>query len=440
MSNTQLIERRPHVNLSASIYSVLHWLWMPGIILRLAWRARGNPAYLQDISQRFGFGDVLPSARPRVWLHAVSVGEAQAAIPLIRNFQERYPHYQILVTTTTPTGRDRIRNILGDTVELCYMPYDVPSALKRFIRRVRPKFILIMETELWPNLFALCARYRIPIYLINARLSERSANGYRRFSAVTQRMLNQVTGIAAQSQSDATRLLSLGANPDRLHVTGSIKFDMQHPASLREQAEVLRRYWGTDRSVLIAASTHEGEDARFLDAYGDIKKMIPSCLLVLVPRHPERFTAVAGLCQRRGMSMAMRSEVNENIQNADIFIGDSMGELPLFYAASDVAFVGGSLVEIGGHNMLEPAALGLPVLFGPHVFNFSRISRLLLDCGAARQIMDQDQLIEAAIELLSDANLRQSMGDLGRQVVEQNRGAIEEVMQMLESSALQSNH
>ncbi len=419
------------VNFGMPIYTFAHWLWMPGIFLRLAWRARANRAYLQDLPERFGFGENPPSDRPIIWVHAVSVGEAQAAVPLLRRLQECYPHYQLLVTTTTPTGRDRVRQAMGDRVVLRYIPYDVPSAIQRFVRQIRPQLLLIMETELWPNLLTLCQRRGIPVYLINVRLSARSAAGYRRFASITRRMLNQVAGIAAQGQADATRLLSLGADPDRLRITGSLKFDTQHPASLREQAEALRRLWGADRSVLIAASTHEGEESRLLDAFAEIKKHIPSCLLVLVPRHPERFAVVASLCQRRGVSIALRSATPGEVHDVDVFIGDSMGELTLFYAASDVAFVGGSLVPVGGHNMLEPAALGLPVIFGSQVFNFSRICALLLDSGAARQVEDQEQLTQVALELLTDANLRQHMGDRGRQAVERNRGALERVMRML---------
>jgi len=404
---------------------------MPAILLRLTWRARGNRAYLRNLPQRFGFGSEPQGDQPILWLHAVSVGEAQAAVPLLRNLQQRYPGYQLLVTTTTPTGRDRISQVMGDTVVLRYMPYDLPAAIGRLIRQVRPVMLMIMETELWPNLFHLCSRHRIPVYLVNVRLSAHSAAGYRRFASISRAMLAQVAGIAAQSQTDATRLLSLGADPDRLEVTGSIKFDFQHPASLREQAEVLRRYWGLDRSVFIAASTHEGEEAQLLDAFVAIKSRIPSCLLVLVPRHPERFAVVAGLCQRRSLNIALRSEPPRDLSDVEVLIGDSMGELPLFYAASDAAFVGGSLVAVGGHNMLEPAALGLPVIFGPHVYNFSGISRLLVDCGAARQVKTRQQLVQAALELLSDANLRHHMGDLGRQVVARNRGALEQVMRML---------
>jgi len=413
------------------LYTLFYTLWMPVILFHLLWRARSNREYLRYLPQRFGFGPPLPGAQPVLWLHAVSVGEVQAAVPLMRHLLDRYTHYSLLVTTTTPTGRDRVKQVMGERVEVRYLPYDLPSTLDRFLRQIKPDLLLIMETELWPNLLAQCARNAIPVYLINARLSARSARGYRRFFFMTQAMLKRVAGIAAQSQADATRLLSLGAEPDRLWVTGSLKFDMQHPASLREQAEVLRRFWGPDRSVLIAASTHDGEESQILAAFAAIKKHIPSCLLVLVPRHPERFGLTTALCQKRGLSIALRSEAPRELAGVDVFIGNSMGELPQFYAASDVAFVGGSLVPVGGHNMLEPAALGLPVLFGPHVFNFTHIAHLLLESGAARQIHSQEQLVHVAQELLTDANLRHHMGNMGRQLVEKNRGSLDRVMNII---------
>ncbi len=405
---------------------------MPLILARLAWRGRRNRDYLRCIHQRFGFSAPGFGAAAPVWIHAVSVGEAQAAVPVARALRERHPQHPLLFTTTTPTGRDRVRQALGDRVEHRYVPYDLPWTIGRFLDRVRPRAVIVMETELWPNLFAACAQRGIPVLLANVRLSAASARGYRRVAALTAEMLSAVSAIAAQSQTDATRMLSLGADPDAVQVTGSIKFDLHLPASLREQAEVLRRQFGSERSVLIAASTHDGEDARVLDAFARVLEGIPHCLLVLVPRHPERFAAAAALCRRRGYATALRSRQPQRFDGVDVFVGDTMGELPLFYAASDVAFVGGSLVPTGGHNMLEPAALGLPVLFGPHVFNFSEIARLLLEVGAAWQVADARELGERARVLLQDANLRHNVGDRGRQFVERNRGALERLMRMID--------
>ena len=330
---------------------------MPVVMGRLAWRARRNPDYLRGLGQRFALGTPVFGAASPLWIHAVSVGEAQAAVPIARALRERHPEVPLLFTTTTPTGRDRIRQALGDTVRHCYVPYDLPWLMGRFLDRIRPRALVVMETELWPNLFAACDVRAVPVVLANVRLSARSARGYRWAGRLSREMLQRVSSIAAQSQSDATRMLSLGAPPESVEVTGSVKFDLHLPASLREEAQVLRRSLGPERSVFIAASTHEGEDAQVLDAFARVLVAIPHCLLVLVPRHPERFAAAAALSRRRGYATALRSRAPSSFDGVDVFVGDSMGELPLFYAAADVAFVGGSLVPTGGHNMLEPAAL-----------------------------------------------------------------------------------
>ena len=413
-------------------YTLVHVLAMPVILLRLLWRARLNRDYLDCLHQRFGFGAPLAREGAPIWIHAVSVGEVQAAIPVARALADRYPHHPLLFTTTTPTGRTRVRQVLGGAVEHRYMPYDLPWLIRAFLDRVRPRAVIVMETELWPNLFAECAARRIPLVLANVRLSERSARGYGHVSSLSASMLACVSAIAAQSEADASRVLALGADPGVVHVTGSIKFDLHLPASLREQAQVLRREFGIERSVFIAASTHEGEDRQVFDAFAHILRAIPRCLLVLVPRHPERFAAAAALSRKRGYATATRSRAPRRYDDVDVFVGDSMGELPLFYAASDVAFVGGSLVPTGGHNMLEPAALGLPVLFGPHVFNFPDISRMLLDAGAAWQVADAHALGERALALLEDANLRHNAGDRGREFVERNRGALERLMAIVD--------
>ncbi|MFT5450249.1 MAG: 3-deoxy-D-manno-octulosonic-acid transferase [Gammaproteobacteria bacterium] len=275
--------------------------------------------------------------------------------------------------------------------------------------------------------------------LANVRLSARSTSGYRRISSLSQEMLGRVQVAAAQSQADASRLLSLGMKPNSVRVTGSVKFDLNIPASLREQAQVLRRDLGIERSVFIAASTHDGEDEQVLQAFSRLLQEMPRCLLVLVPRHPERFADAAALCRKRGFSTALRSRTPSDFTTVDVYVGDSMGELPLLYAASDIAFVGGSLVPTGGHNMLEPAALGLPVLFGPHVFNFPDISRMLLDVGAAWQIEDARSLGEQAYALLKDANLRHNAGDAGRQFVHSNRGALARLMSLIDEQVPATN-
>lgn len=405
---------------------------MPYILLRLLWLGRRNPGYLSGLDERLGLRVPEPAGNAPIWIHAVSVGEAQAAVPIARGLLERHPDRPLVITTTTPTGRDRVHQALGNSVIHSFIPYDLPWMVDGFVRRLAPAAIVVMETELWPNLFHACARRGVPILLANVRLSARSARGYRKIASLCAQMLAPVRAIAAQSQADATRMLSLGAPADAVEVTGSVKFETRIPASLREEAQVMRRAFGQDRSVFIAASTHEGEDAQILEAYSWVLKSVPGCLLVLVPRHPERFQSTAALARKRGYATALRSKPPKDFAGVDVFVVDTMGELLMFYAASDVAFVGGSLVEVGGHNMLEPAALGLPVLFGPNVFNFAEISRLLLEVGAAWQVGDERELGERALSLLEDANLRHNMGDRGRHFVESNRGALERIMRMIE--------
>jgi 3-deoxy-D-manno-octulosonic-acid transferase len=312
-----------------------------------------------------------------------------------------------------------------------YAPYDLPAAVRRFLRRVRPVLAVFMETELWPNTIALCAAGAIPLVVANARLSERSARGYRRFGPLVRPMLQGVSAVAAQTEDDARRLVGIGVPAERVVVSGSLKFDLALPASLRERAEVLRRDWGADRGVWIAASTHEGEEEIVLAAHAEVLRQLPDTLLVLVPRHPERFSRVAALARRRGYATVLRSDGSVSASAAQVFVGDSMGELPLFYAACDVAFVGGSLVPVGGHNLLEPAALGLPVLSGAWVFNFAEVTRLLEARGAARRVRDARELAGEVVALLGDAGLRHAMGLRGQAVVDENRGALGRLLAIL---------
>ncbi len=413
------------------LYSTLHYLLVPFILLRLVWRGFRNRGYWDHLEQRFGVSKEPPPEGTTVWIHAVSVGEVQAALPLVRAVLDRYPQHQVLITTTTPTGRERVLQALKGRVTHRYMPYDLPGAVQRFLIDVRPILAVILETELWPNVLHYCGCFGVPVVLANARLSERSAMGYRRVAGFAAGMLRNASAIAAQTEADARRLVELGADPERLRVTGSVKFDVKLSASLQEEAQALRRLWGVDRSVWIAASTHAGEDEIILDAFKRVLWAIPDCLLVLVPRHPERFARAASLCRKQGYHTLLRSESPLACASADVFVGDSIGELPLFYAASDVAFVGGSLVPVGGHNMLEPAALGLPVIVGPHVFNFAEISRMLHEVGASTRVRDGQQLGDAVINYLQDANYRHSVGQNGRKFVEENRGALDRLMEMV---------
>ena len=413
------------------------------MLLRLAWRGLRAPAYWRRWPERFGFFTGTP-ARETLWIHAVSVGETQAALPLIKALQQHYPDMMLVVTTTTPTGSERVRAALGDTVFHVYAPYDLPSAVQRFLQRTRPCVAIIMETELWPNLIHGCQHHGIPVIVANARLSVRSSAGYQRVARLTREALQNITMIAAQAQADAQRFIALGADPARMRVTGNIKFDITPAADLQQRAATLRHTWGAQRPVWVAASTHanstSSEDEQVLIAFAAVRLALPNALLILVPRHPERFAKVTALCRKQGYNVMLRSEqkpgdattdmVTPDI-NTDIYIGDSMGELMLFYAASDVAFVGGSLITHGGHNLLEPAALGIPVITGPHTFNFSDISRMMLEADAARRVDNAAELATTVITYLQNDTLRRITGENARNLVEQNRGALAKLMALI---------
>lgn len=412
------------------LYTLLLYLLAPLVLLRLLWRGFRAPGYWSRLGERFG----APASDPPpggLWIHAVSVGEVQAAALLIERLRLVSPGTPLLVTTATPTGSEQVRRLFGESVWHVYAPYDLPFAVRRFLDAARPRVVVVMETELWPNLTRICHDRGIPLVVANARLSARSAAGYRRLGPLTRTMLGEVAWIAAQAPADAGRFVALGADPARVKVTGSVKFDVRLPASLLEAGEALRREWGVERPVWIAASTHEGEDALVLEAARAVHAQVPRALLVLVPRHPERFERVAALCERLGLVTARRSLGEPVEPDVEIYLGDTMGELNLLYAASDVAFVGGSLVAVGGHNMLEPAARGIPVVFGPHVFNFERISLLLLEAGAARQVRDAAALAAVVSGWLRDANERHAAGERARGVVADNRGAVDAQLQLI---------
>lgn len=404
------------------LYSLLLYLALPLVFLRLLWRGRRNPAYRARWGERLGRCPATGGAGT-LWIHAVSVGEAQAAEPLVRQLQATYPERRILITTTTPTGANHVAKLFGDRVEHCYFPLDLPFAINRFLDRVRPALLLMMETEIWPNLLQACAQRGIPSLLANARLSQRSADRYARFAGFSRQVFAQIGQVAAQSDADGARFQRLGVPGERIQVTGSLKFDLTLPASLFEQAEVLRRSLGLQRPVWVAASTREGEEPLILEAQRALQRQLPGVLLVLVPRHPERFDGVDALCRREGFQVQRRSQAERCASATQVYLGDSMGELPLLLAAADAAFVGGSLVNLGGHNVLEAAVLGKPVAFGPFMYNFAEISRLLLQEGAARQVGGAEELGAVMLRWLDDAEERHRVGERGRQVVERNRGA-----------------
>ncbi|MFL6654024.1 MAG: lipid IV(A) 3-deoxy-D-manno-octulosonic acid transferase [Sulfurifustis sp.] len=416
---------------------VYNWalrLAAPFILLRLVWRGFKNRGYWRRIPERFGLVPPLRAMRV-LWLHAVSVGEVRAAAPLVRALMGRYPEHRLLVTTTTPTGSAQVGALFGREVAHCYVPYDLPGAVVRFFDRVRPDLAVIMETELWPNLYAACRARAIPIVVANMRVSERSVRGYRRVARLAAQTLAQVSVLAAQSAADAERLRALGAPAAAIHVTGNIKYDVALPASLTEAADALRREWGgRQRPVWLAASTHEGEDELVLAARAELAARFPNQLLVLVPRHPERFATVTRLVKKGGLHALLRSEHRGVVDaKVDVLIGDTMGELPLFYGAADVAFVGGSLVPTGGHNLLEAAAVGTPVVYGPHMFNFAEIARAARERSAGVQIKNASQLAPALADFLGNANRRFEAGEAGKRLIAENRGAVAQTMRLIES-------
>ena len=414
------------------LYTLLLHLALPLIALRLALRARKAPAYARRINERFSLG--LPVMKPGgIWVHAVSVGESIAAAPMIRALQARYPDLPITVTCMTPTGSERIQALFGESVQHCYLSYDLPWAAARFLDRAQPRLAVVMETELWPNHIHQCAKRGIPVALANARLSERSARGYARFRKLTAPMLAELSLIAVQTQTEAQRFLDLGARPGCVEVTGSIKFDLKIDAELLQRADALRQQWqATTRPVWIAASTHAGEDEIILAAHRHLLGKHPDALLILVPRHPERFNSVNELCLSQGLTTRRRS-TGEAVQAGDqVLLGDTMGELLFLYALADIAFVGGSLVANGGHNLLEPAALGKPVLSGPHLFNFLDIAAQLREAGALSEVENAMQLADKVAALLNEPSEMQRMSQAGLSVLKANQGALERLLEGLQ--------
>jgi 3-deoxy-D-manno-octulosonic-acid transferase len=407
------------------LYTTLFYSLLPLILLRLLYRAWRAPAYAARIGERFGlFAANATPARP-VWVHAVSVGETLAAVPLVRALRNRYPQLPVVITTMTPTGSERVRSIFGDSVMHVYAPYDLPDAIARFLKRVDPQLAIIMETELWPNTIAALRRRGVAVIVANARLSAKSARGYRRVAALTRPMLASIDCIAAQTTHDAGRFVELGAPRDNVHVTGSIKFDVSIDEALRQQAAGIRARWGGDtRRVVIGASTHEGEEVALLEAYRALKPRHADLLLVLVPRHPERFERVAQQIGAAGLQCARRSLAQEVTAATDVVLADTMGEMLQLLGASDIAFVGGSLIARGGHNMLEPAAWGLPVVTGESDFNFAEISRLLRDSGGLVQVHDAAALGAQLGHWLGSDDARIAAGAAAREVVAQNKGAL----------------
>lgn len=407
------------------LYTLLLTLAMPLALLRLLWRSRRLPAYRQRLGERFAVGvEALPEGA--VWFHAVSVGEVIAAVPLVKATQAAHPDMPVLVTTTTPTGSERVRALLGDSVAHVYLPYDLPWLLARFLRRVQPRLLVILETELWPNLLAACRSRAVPVLLANARLSEKSARGYARFGGLTRGLLQALDTVAVQNADDGERFVRLGLPRERLDVVGSVKFDVTLDETQRVCAEALKAQWTEHgrRPVWIAASTHAGEEALVLQAHRRLLAQHPRLRLLLVPRHPDRFETVARLIQEQGFNMHRRSGGALAEAGVDVLLGDSLGELLMLYGTAELAFIGGSLVPVGGHNPLEAVVWGLPVLSGPHRHNFSDINNRLETAGALETVADAEALAKAVAALFGNAALRAQRGQAGLAVLAANRGAV----------------
>ncbi len=421
--------------MSRLVYSILFFLLLPIIILRLLLRGLKSSAYMSRWPERFGFVEQRKTAKDVIWLHAVSVGETLAAVPLVKALQEKYPDQRLIVTCMTPTGSERIKAAFGNSVDHCYAPYDMPDAVARFLNRVKPKILIIMETELWPNTIAACHKRKIPVVLANGRLSEKSASAYARITPLVRPMLAGLTAVAAQHNDDGARFTALGLAESSLSITGNIKFDLSLDELTREKARALSAEWrgNGQRPIFLAASTHRGEDEIILQAFAKVKAKIDNPLLVLVPRHPERFNQVAELCLSTGLNLARRARA-DSPEGADILLGDTMGELMTFFGACDIAFIGGSLVPTGGHNIIEPAAWGVPVLSGPHLFNFSEASQLLLDGGAMHICQSADQMAEQVVGLLQNQAQRTEMGDAAQRIAEENRGALDRLLGLIEKT------
>jgi 3-deoxy-D-manno-octulosonic-acid transferase len=407
------------------LYTLITCLMLPSAMLHLLLRARRQPEYLQHVGERFARYPAARDSRPLIWIHAVSVGETRAAETLIAALKARYPAHRILLTHMTPTGRATGSSLLADC-ERRYLPYDTPWAVRRFLDHYKPQLGLVMETELWPNLIRACKNKNIPLLLTNARLSERSARGYARLGALTREALQDLTSIAAQTQDDARRLRELGA--ENVEVFGNLKFDVIVP----DQHDALAGFWRARLAscpLVLCASTREGEEALILEAW---KKARPNAVLALVPRHPQRFDDVAALIERQGLTYRRRSETAPSA-DMEVWLGDSMGEMSAYYAASDLALIGGSLLDYGSQNLIEACAMGTPVLLGPSTFNFAEAAADALASGAAVSVVDAEDFVVKATVLLKDEMRRTAMSAAGREFAQTHRGATQRTMSLIET-------
>jgi len=411
---------------SRFVYTLVLYAMLPYALLHLLWRARRQPAYLDHVAERFGRYDVAVQP-PLIWVHAVSVGETRAAEPLIHALQRKYPHHSILLTHMTPTGRETGGTLFGERVLRCYLPYDFPFAVNRFLDHFKPACGVLLETEVWPNLIHACHVRDIPLYLVNARLSEKSFRRYRRFSALAAASLRELCGIVAQGQADAARLETLGAMV--VKTTGNLKFDIVPDPGMVAKGVAWRYDYGRSRPVLLAASTREGEEALLLQALRE--NDIPELLTVIVPRHPQRFDEIAALLERERVPFQRRSADQRIAAETRVVLGDSMGEMFAYYAACDVAIIGGSLLPFGAQNLIEACAVGRPVIIGPHTYNFNEAAQSAIDVGAAMRITDARAALAAAIELLRDPARAQRMAQAGLEFTRGHQGATAKVVDLI---------
>ena len=414
------------------VYLLAVYLAAPIISAVFLWRGLRDRSYWRNFGERFGFG--APAARHGVWIHAASVGEVQACAPLVGALRQRHPDLPLTVTALTPTGAARARALFGSAAQVRYVPFDLPGAVRRFFARVQPRLAVIVETELWPNLYRECGRRRVPLVLASARVSARSLGRYRRLGALFRDTLSRAAVVAAQGTGDAERFRALGADPASTHVTGNLKFDFELPPRVVERGARLREQYAPARALWVAGSTHGGgEEQALLEAQRRVRAAHPDALLVLAPRHPQRFAEVAALLHQAGVGFVRRSQgAASAAQQCEVLLLDSLGELLDFYAAADVAFVGGSLVPVGGHNLLEPAALGIPILTGPDNSNSEEIARLLIASGAAEVVHDAAQLGARASALLANPEARVRIGAHARASVDSNRGALAKLLGLIE--------
>ena len=429
------------------LYSLLLTLLLPLILTRLFIKGSSDNRYRRNIGDRLG-QITRPLGTIDVWIHAVSVGEVNAAVPLVTAFRKIHSRCQILITTTTPTGLDQVTAHLGDRVVHCYLPFDHPFFIARFLRTISPRLLIIMERELWPNIIHGCHKRSIPVVIANARLSQRSCNRYAYVLPLMRPALAIVSAVAAQTEADRSRLMTLGAHPDHILTTGNIKYDVTVSAKTMDTAQSMRQDWGRHRLIIVAGSTHEGEEAVLLDIFDPLREHYPGLLLILAPRHPERFDAVFQLVKNRGFNTHRHGDGSTVVPPAaEVHLRDTMGELPLLYAAADIAIVGGSLIEIkgiGGHNLLEPCAVATPVLFGRYISDFLEISHNIVERAAGIQVHDSNDLRDTLKKLLNDAALRNRMGANGIQVIKENRGATQRTLELciplIESDVLVREH